>query len=263
MERKNMHILISNDDGIDSPGIQALAKVLKEIADVTVVAPHRERSTSGHSLTLHKPLRCYELKPGFYSVSGTPADCVYMGMRHVLKDKKPDLVVAGINRGANLGNDVYYSGTVAAAREAATSGIKAIAFSLALGHHTENTAYHWDSAAQFAKLFVPLIAKTPVKPYTIINVNVPNLPPNEIKGARLAKQGLRHYSDAITERLDPRNRRYYWLGGEYKGFENIPGSDCVLVDQGYVAITPLKVDSTDYELMDELRKWEVSFEPPR
>ena len=254
-----MRILISNDDGIDAPGINALAETLKEIGEVTVVAPHRERSTSGHSLTLHKALRCYEVKPGFFSVSGTPADCVYMATRHIMKDKRPDIVVSGINKGANLGGDIYYSGTVAAAREAATCGLKSIAISLVYSHHAPPATYHWETACAFAKIFVPMILKYPLKTNTILNINCPNQPLKEIKGAKLAKQGVRYYSDEIAERLDPRNRRYYWLGGEYKGFENTPGSDCVVVDQNYVSITPLKVDSTDYELMEEFKKWNISF----
>src|SRR3954469_21963422 len=131
-----MNILISNDDGIESPGILLLADALKDVGDITVVAPHRERSTSGHSLTLHKPLRCVEVKPHYFAVTGSPADCVYMGTRLLMKSK-PDIIITGVNRGANLGNDIYYSGTVAAAREGAYYGARAIAFSLCLGHHLE------------------------------------------------------------------------------------------------------------------------------
>lgn len=253
-----MNILISNDDGIESPGILLLAAALESLGHVTVVAPQRERSTSGHSLTLHKPLRCYEVRPNYYAISGSPADCVYMATRLLMK-KKPDIVVSGINKGANLGNDIYYSGTVAAAREGAYFGSKAIAFSLALGHHLDKTPPSWDTAVQFAKLFVPMTFKKTFPANHILNVNVPNLPASQIKGVRVSKQGMRYYSDEITDRVDPRNRHYYWLGGEYKGFENIPGSDCVHVDQGYVSITPLKIDSTDYDLMEEFKNWEIHF----
>lgn len=253
-----MEILISNDDGIESPGILKLAEQLKSVGNVTVVAPARERSTSGHSLTLHKPLRCYEVAPQYYSISGSPADCVYMATRLIMK-KKPDVIVSGINRGANLGNDIYYSGTVAAAREGAYFGCKAIAFSLALGHHLDKTENHWDTAASFAKVFVPTAVKKGFPLNHILNVNIPNLPMGEIKGVKMSKQGLRYYTDEITDRVDPRNRHYYWLGGEYKGFENIPGSDCVHVDQGYISIVPLKIDSTDYELLEEMKQWEITF----
>lgn len=253
-----MEILISNDDGIESPGILKLAEELKNVGNVTVVAPHRERSTSGHSLTLHKPLRCFEVKPKYYSISGSPADCVYMATRLLMK-KKPDIIISGINKGANLGNDIYYSGTVAAAREGAYFGCKSVAFSLALGHHLEKVDTNWDTAASFAKVFIPTVLKRNIPPNHILNVNVPNLPMSEIKGVKISKQGLRYYTDEITDRIDPRNRHYYWLGGEYKGFENISGSDCVHVDQGYISIVPLKIDSTDYELLEELKKWEIAF----
>ncbi len=253
-----MEILISNDDGIESPGILKLAEQLSGLGNITVVAPQRERSTSGHSLTLHKPLRCYEVKKNYYAISGSPADCVYMATRLLMK-KKPDIIVSGINRGANLGNDIYYSGTVAAAREGAYFGCKSVAFSLCLGHHMEIVDMHWETAAQFAKLFVPMVLKKSVPLNHIMNVNVPNLSMDKIKGVKISKQGLRYYTDQITDRVDPRNRHYYWLGGEYKGFENIPGSDCVHVDQGYISIVPLKIDSTDYDLMEELKTWEIAF----
>jgi len=251
-----MNILISNDDGIESPGLHFLASALETLGQVTVVAPHRERSTSGHSLTLHKPLRCKEVAPNRFAVSGTPADCVYMATRLLMKSK-PDVIVSGINRGANLGNDVYYSGTVAAAREGAYYGVNAVAVSLCFNEHGQATDPHWDSAAHFAKIIVEKILhhNEPVK--RLINVNVPNLPLKKIRGIRLAKQGLRYYSDLVTTEIDPRKKPYYWLGGEYKGFEKIPGSDCVIVDGGYVAVTPLKLDSTDYEIMEEFKKWET------
>jgi 5'-nucleotidase len=253
-----MNILIANDDGIDSPGILKLAEALETVGNVTVVAPHRERSTSGHSLTLHKPLRCYEVKKNYYAISGSPADCVYMATRLLMKNK-PDIVVSGVNRGANLGNDIYYSGTVAAAREGAYFGAKAVAMSLFLGHHTEKVEMNWETATEFAKIFIPKVASQELPPQTILNVNVPNKPANEIKGVKIATQGLRYYSDEIGVRKDPRNRAYYWLGGEYKGFENIPGSDCVAADQGFISITPLRFDSTDYELHEELKRWELNF----
>ncbi len=253
-----MEILIANDDGIESPGILLLAEAMKSIGNVTVVAPHRERSTSGHSLTLHKPLRCHEVKQGYYAVSGSPADCVYMATRKLMK-KKPDLIVSGINRGANLGNDIYYSGTVAAAREGAYFGSKAIAFSLCLGHHLDKTPLHWDTAVHFAKLFVPMAHKKNYPLDHVLNVNVPNVVLGAVKGVKISKQGMRYYSDDISERKDPRNRPYYWLGGEYKGFENIPGSDCVHVDEGYVSITPLKIDCTNYALVEDFNKWAINF----
>jgi 5'-nucleotidase len=253
-----MNILISNDDGIDSPGIHCLAEKLQDLGHVSVVAPHRERSTAGHSLTLHKPLRCIEVKPNYYAVTGTPADCIYMATRKILKHK-PDIIVSGINRGANLGNDVYYSGTVAAAREGAYCGIKAMAISLVLGHDFEKKDLFFQTAADFAKVLVPQIISHKYPIHHVVNVNVPNLPISEIKGVKISKLGRRYYSDKITENLDPRGKPYYWVGGNYEGFENIPDSDCVHVDQGYISITPLKSDSTDYELMEEFKKWDLPF----
>lgn len=253
-----MNILISNDDGIDSPGIHCLAEHLKDIGHVTVVAPHRERSTAGHSLTLHKPLRCTEVKTNFFAVTGTPADCIYMALKKILKSK-PDIIVSGINRGANLGNDVYYSGTVAAAREGAYCGIKALALSLVIDHSKDDKSVHFETAAAFAKSFVPQMMSHKFSRDHVINVNVPNVPAAQVKGSKLSKLGERHYQDIVTLGLDPRGRPYYWVGGNYQGFENIPGSDCVHVDQGYISITPLKIDSTDYELMEEFKRWELPF----
>jgi 5'-nucleotidase len=253
-----MEILLSNDDGFESPGLIALYERLSEVGNVTVVAPQQEQSTTGHRLTLHKPLRYSEIRKNYYAVSGSPADCVYMATRLLMKTK-PDIIVSGINKGANLGNDIYYSGTVAAAREGAYFGLKSVAFSLALGHHSDKEDYHWDTAAEFAKLFVPMVMKKNVPKNHIMNVNVPNIPLQKVQGVKISKQGLRYYTDEITDRLDPRNKHYYWLGGEYKGFENIPGSDCVHVDQNYISIVPLKIDSTDYALMEELKNWEINF----
>ncbi len=240
-----MKILISNDDGISSPGILLLAEALKDLGEVTVVAPQRERSTTGHSLTLHKPLRCFEIKENHYAVSGSPADCVYLATRHILKTK-PDIIVTGVNRGANLGNDIYYSGTVAAAREGAYFGLKAVAMSLCFNEHSDPKNVHWQTANSFAKKFVPQVVSQNIPEHHVLNVNVPNLPATEIRGVKMSKQGIRYYSDEIAENKDPRGRPYYWIGGSYKGFENIPDSDCVVVDQGFISITPLKTDCTDY-----------------
>jgi 5'-nucleotidase len=255
-----MNILVSNDDGIESPGILRLAESLSQVGNVTVVAPHRERSTSGHSLTLHKPLRCLEVRPNYFAISGTPADCVYMATRKIMA-KKPDVIVSGINKGANLGNDIYYSGTVAAAREGAYFGVKSFAVSLCFTEGQGKGPHHWDTAAEFAKIFVPKAFAQEYNPQHVMNLNVPNLPMREIRGVKMSAQGRRYYTDLITEGMDPRQKPYYWLGGEYKGFENIAGTDCVHVDQGYISITPLKTDSTDYDLMEEFKKWELNFEP--
>jgi 5'-nucleotidase len=252
-----MKILVSNDDGIHSAGIQQLALGLKELGnEVIVVAPHRERSTTSHSLTLHKPLRAYEVETNFFSVSGSPADCVYFATRHLLKDNRPDLVISGVNRGANLGHDIFYSGTVAAAREGALFGIPAIAISLSVTFKEHENQVHWKTAVEFAKILVPWFHKSKFNSSHVLNVNVPNLPSKDVKGVRVSRQGRRVYADVVVEGVDPRNKKYYWVGGPYSGFDQIPNSDCVHVDQGFISLVPLKTDTTGYEICDELKTWE-------
>ena len=247
-----MRVLLSNDDGIHSPGIQVLAKALVEAGhDVTVVAPERERSTTSHSLTLHKPLRIYHHGEKQFAVSGSPADCVYMATRFILK-KRPDLVISGINRGANLGQDHFYSGTVAAAREAALTGIRSLAVSLVHSHSKTNPTLYWETAARFMATLAGHMDQFQVPPDRILNINVPNLPAEKIKGVRMSRQGKQVYSSEVLEAVDPRGRKYYWNGGNYSGFEPLPNSDCVEVDEGYIAVVPLRIDTTDYELKENL-----------
>lgn len=250
-----MNILISNDDGIHSPGLQLLADGLEKLgAKVTVVAPQIERSAAGHSLTLHKPLRMKEVSANRYFVSGSPADCVYMATRHLLKEK-PDLIVSGVNYGANLGQDHFYSGTVAAAREASFFGIKSLALSLCI-HVGDKNNLLWQTAVDFAIQFVPKFHESSF-PFThVLNVNIPNLPPKQIKGTKFAFQGKRIYSDEVVECQDPRGRSYYWIGGNQKGHDNLPGSDCDYVADGYIAMVPLKSNCTDYDLSREHKSWE-------
>ena len=242
-----MKILIANDDGIDSPGISALADAVKDLGQVVVVAPNRERSTSGHSLTLHKPLRIAELGPGRYATSGTPADCIYIGMREILK-AKPDLILSGINCGANLGTDIHYSGTVAAAREGALMNIKSYAFSLVdipkqeanLGRRPLDYAM----GARFARDIVLKTMGMEFPSHTLLNVNIPNTDHHKILGVRVARQGFRYYANEVSKRQDPRGRDYYWIGGGYLGFEKLGNTDCDAVDAGYVAIVPITIENT-------------------
>jgi len=257
--KKRPNILVSNDDGIRSEGIQALATALSSFAKVTVVAPEREQSTMGHALTLHKPVRLMKIKksPNIeqWAVSGTPADCVFMGIRHIMK-KKPDLIVSGINRGANLGNDFFYSGTVAAAREAALLNIPSIATSLMLEHSPLiPSSDHYDDAARYMSHIAKQVLERGLPEGCLLNVNYPNLPLSKVKGARVGRQGFRYYENDAAQRVDPRGRDYYWLGGKYAGFKNIEGSDCVLVDQGYISLTPCRLDVTDYETMEQVSQW--------
>jgi len=242
-----VRILISNDDGIESPGIHALAEAMEIFGEVTVVAPHRERSTAGHSLTLHKPLRIFETAPRRYATTGTPADCIYLGIREILKDK-PDLILSGINAGANLGTDVHYSGTVAAAREGALLNIPSYAFSLV---DTPTGISKMPRAplkfGMGAKVAVEVVRATKGQkfpPHTLFNVNIPNLEWEAIQGMTLARQGIRYYANEVVRRTDPRGKDYYWIGGAYEGFEPDEKGDCHALQKAKVSIVPLTVDAT-------------------
>jgi 5'-nucleotidase len=215
-----MRILISNDDSVHARGIHFLKEELKKLGKVWVVAPLEEKSTTGHSLTLHKPLRLISLGKDIYGVSGSPADCVYVGIREVLRGM-PDLVVSGINRGGNMGQDVYYSGTVSAAREACILGIPSLAVSLNVDFAKlkNEDSLLYASAAKIAREVIQKIMALPSPYHSFWNLNVPNLPRAKIKGVQLARQGFRHYSGNIIKRVDHRGKPYYWVGGQYKGFQ--------------------------------------------
>ncbi|NQW43817.1 MAG: 5'/3'-nucleotidase SurE [Deltaproteobacteria bacterium] len=251
-----MKILISNDDGIDSPGIKALANAFQNMGEVFVVAPHRERSTAGHSLTLHKPLRIISFGNNYFATTGTPADCVYLGIREIVKGR-PDILLSGINRGANLGTDLYYSGTVAAAREAALMNIRSYAFSLAdLSLSLPNIPrqpMRFEMAAQMARKVVEDTLKIPFPSHSLLNVNIPNLEATQIKGMKIARQGIRYYKDEVTKRTDPRGRDYYWIGGAYEGFEEDLYSDCHAVQESYISIAPITIDGTHNEFYTTLQ----------
>ncbi len=258
---KKYEILIANDDGIQSHGLQVLAAALKRLGHVTVVAPEREQSTMGHALTLHKPVRLFHIRsePGMdqWALSGTPADCVYMGLRHVLK-RRPDIIVSGINNGVNLGNDFYYSGTVAAAREGAVLEIPAIAASLDYHHQVgQKPTRNFEDAANYMVGLVREVLERGLPPHCMLNVNFPNLPFAKIKGAFVSRQGFRIYTDIVKEKRDNRKRPYYWLGGTYAGFKPIAGSDCEILDKGYISITPCRLDITQYEFMEILSRWDL------
>jgi 5'-nucleotidase len=260
-KKKKLKILLSNDDGIGSPGIQALGRALSKIAHVTMVAPEREQSTMGHALTLHKPIRIFRIhsEDGLeqWATSGTPADCVYMGIRQVMKER-PDLIISGINNGVNVGNDIYYSGTVAAAREGAVLNIPAMACSLDYHHvpGAKPTPY-FDQAAQYVRELVPQIMERGIPPHCLLNVNFPNLPIEKVRGVKVSRQGFRMYTDRVEEKRDNRGKPYYWLGGTYAGFKPIEGSDCEVMDKGYISITPCKIDVTQYEFMENLSQWDL------
>lgn len=230
-----MKLLLANDDGVHAPGIRSLFQELKSKYQTTIVAPLEERSTTGHSLSLDRPLRVEKLETDIYGCTGFPGDCTLMGL-HLLKDKRPDVVISGINRGANLGQDMYYSGTIAAAREAAFHRVPSIAVSLVFNSVVEEHLY--TTAAQVIRLCLENNIQAHIPPLNLVNINVPNLPLNQIKGFKLTEIGFRRYSEEIHARIDMRQREYYWIAGLYEGFAENPESDCQAVHDGYVAITP-------------------------
>lgn len=241
-------ILVTNDDGIHSPGLKTLAEALEGIGKLYVIAPDRERSAAGHSLTLHKPLRATVLAPDWYVVDGTPTDCVTLGVMGMLKEK-PQLVVSGINLGANLGDDITYSGTVSAAVEATLLGIPAFAVSA-----VESARQDLDVAAVFAGRLAQLVLKQGLPRDTLLNVNVPA---GEVKGMAVTRQGKRSYSELIVEKIDPRGKTYYWIGGGEPTWELLGGTDYEAVMEGKISITPLHLDLTNYGAIEGLKKWET------
>lgn len=245
-----MKILVTNDDGIDAPGINALADALCMVAEVAVVAPDRERSAVSHALTLHHPLRAVNVAPNRYSVDGTPTDCVNLGI-HSLIDFHPDLVVSGINRGANLGDDVTYSGTVAAALEATLMGIPAFAISLA----TLADGADYSAAAAFAAKLAPLVIKNGLPRDTFLNVNVPASGSPLLLPPLITTQGKRRYEGTIVDKVDPRGRSYYWIGTADLDFHDLEGSDFAAVKRGHISITPLHLDMTNHSSFAHLNSW--------
>lgn len=243
-----MLILVTNDDGVHSPGLVTLVEALTALARVVVVAPDRERSAVSHSLTLHAPLRAEELRTDVFAVDGTPTDCVNLAI-HGLLGERPDLVVSGINKGGNMGDDLTYSGTVAAAMEATLMGVPAIAVSLeAQRFKAEDFLPAAQIAARCARQ--ALTHRPPLD--TLLNINIPAGHP---VGIRLTRQGRRRYGDHVVEKLDPRGRTYYWLGGGDLAFEDLEGTDFHAVQRGYVSVTPLHLDLTNYRAFDELSAW--------
>ncbi len=244
-----MKILLSNDDGFLAPGLKLLAKVLGEIAEVTVVAPDRNRSGASNSLTLDNPLRTMTGENGFISVNGTPTDCVHLAVTGLLKEM-PDMVVSGINEGSNLSDDVLYSGTVAAATEGRFLGLPSIAISLA-----GPKCQHYATAAQVAKILVQKLEKDRPPADTILNVNVPDLPLDEIRGFQVTRLGTRHIAEPTIKTADPRGRKIYWIGQPGPEEDAGPGTDFYAVNTGYVSITPLQLDLTHYKVFEQLSGW--------
>jgi 5'/3'-nucleotidase len=244
-------ILVSNDDGISARGIRALIKKLKPLGRVVAVAPDQERSAASHSITLHRPLRVKKVGRDLYSVDGTPTDCVMIGMHEVLGEM-PDLIVSGINHGANLGDDVHYSGTVSAAFEGGIFGIPSIAVSL-----VSEDGGDMGAAADFAAKLAKKVLRDGLPKGIILNVNVPPVPAKSIKGYEITKQGKRDYGDVIVEKVDPKGRKYYWIGGDETNFEDITDSDCNAIRAGKISITPLRVNLTDRGFLKKLKSWKL------
>lgn len=250
-----MKILVSNDDGIGASGIQALAKALKEIGDVVVVAPLTEQSAVGHAISMKNPLRVtkHYINGDFfgYAVSGTPADCVKMGIRNILHEK-PDIVVSGINHGANAAVNIIYSGTVSAAREATFMDIPSIAMSV-----TSHTPDSFEAAAEIAKKLVQEVVKNGLTSGTMLNVNVPNIPKDEIKGIKITSQGTSTWDDYYEERIDPYGNSYYWLKGSLGVDNTNKESDEYALKNNFVSVTPVHFDLTDRDAIEKLNSWNL------
>ncbi|TLY61072.1 MAG: 5'/3'-nucleotidase SurE [Gammaproteobacteria bacterium] len=246
-----MKILVSNDDGFRAEGIRRLREALATLADVTVVAPDRNKSGASNSLTLDVPLRVFESEPGVYFVPGTPTDCVHLAISGLF-DFEHDMVVSGVNDGANLGDDVLYSGTVAAAVEGRFLGLPTIAVSLCAG--TEGGG-HFDTGAEVARLLVAQLLESPLEPTLILNVNVPDVPFAQLRGFRASRLGFRHRSAPVMRAKDPRGRSVYWVGPAGPEQDAGPGTDFDTVARGYVSVTPLQVDLTRHAALQTLGSW--------
>lgn len=244
-------ILLSNDDGVYAEGIRMLAKALQSFGRVILVAPDRNRSGASNSLTLSHPLRIRELKPDVISVEGTPTDCVHLAVTGLL-DEKPDIIISGINEGANLSDDVWYSGTVAAAMEGRFLGIPSLAVSLV---SDESRNYHYETAAQVVVNLMDSVLSKTLPHRTFLNVNIPDVPYEQLKGYEVTTLGKRHSAQPTIRATDPRGKDIYWVGPVGEASDDRPGTDFHAVNQNKVSLTPLKIDLTDHEMFDQLQSW--------
>lgn len=247
-----MHILISNDDGILAPGISLLADACRTIGTVTVVAPDREQSGTSHSLTLHRPIRAALRPDGAYQVDGTPTDCVLLAINALLPEK-PAFVFSGVNHGPNMGEDVLYSGTVAAAMEAVSLGVPGVAISFAGGDPAVMASY----GSVLPRLVSKIIAVKDFPSDTILNINLPNLIAPEVKGIRVTRLGSRFFSESLTRMKDPWGREIFWIGGGTITWTGGEDSDHRAVAEGYISITPLHMDLTDFPRLDTVTGWRL------
>ncbi len=244
-------ILISNDDGHSAEGLCALVAAMTPLGEVVVVAPEQEQSAASHAISIHRPLRLRTVRPGWYAVDGTPTDCSWLAIHHVLRGRRVSIMLAGINHGPNLADDVTYSGTIAAAMEASIFGVPAIAFSLA-----GRNGFDFAPAARFARALVEAALARPLPPRLLLNVNVP--PGGEPDGYVVTRLGKHSYGSEVVEKTDPRGRKYYWIGGNEYQHEDIPGSDCnVVLRERRVSVTPLMLDLTDEAMRREIGAWRL------
>jgi len=246
-------ILICNDDGIRAAGIRTLETALAPLGDIWVVAPDREQSAASHSLSLYRPLRVEKIDDRHFAVDGTPTDAVNLAINGIMQ-QKPDLVVSGINHGGNMGDDITYSGTVSAAMEGTLLGVPSIAVSLLC-----RELMNFETAARFAAKLAYLVIHRGMPRDTLLNVNVPDLAESEMRGYLITRQGKRRYGDAIVEHLDPRGRKYYWIGGDDLGFVPAEGTDCTAVAGGYISVTPLHLDLTNYHSIGALNELKIDW----
>lgn len=245
-----MHILLSNDDGYLAEGLAALAGALSKLAEISVVAPDKNRSAASNSLTLELPLRAHLADNGFIKVDGTPTDCVHLAITGLLA-KEPDMVIAGINHGSNLGDDVIYSGTVAAATEGRFLGLPAIAISLA----STDEPVHFDTAAHVAVILLRQLIDKPLPQDILLNVNVPDVSLKDLKGFQATRLGQRHKSEPVIKHKDPRGRAIYWVGPPGAEQDAGPGTDFFAINSGYVSVTPLQLDLTRYDRINSIKDW--------
>jgi len=252
-ENRRPLFLLTNDDGYFAPGLRALSEEIDGLGDYIVVAPDREQSASSHSLTLQRPLRINRHGDNWYSVDGTPTDSVMIAMHAILKGRKPDYLISGINSGPNMGDDVTYSGTVAAAIEGSILGIPSFAVSL-----VDWDAKDFGPAAKATNKIIAQFLDWPFPEFTLLNINIPNLGDKPFRGAKITKLGKRVYNDIIVEKTDPRGKLYYWIGGEPEWFE-MDGSDYSALKAGYISITPLAIDMTAHDVFNRFRDMELEF----
>lgn len=245
-----MRILVTNDDGIQSPGIAFLAQALSAIGEVWIVAPDRERTAVAHAVTLHKPLRLHRVALRTFSVNGTPVDCVNLALLKIMP-KPPSILVSGINKGVNLGDDVMYSGTVSAAMEGTILGVPSVAVS-----QEGQDEFRFTVGATYAARVVRLMLDQGLPEETLLNVNIPDRPQRAIKGVRITCLSRRRFHNPIIEKLDPHGRKYYWIAGKRVSWSRNKDADHEAIEEGMVSITPIRLDSTHHGVLDQFRAWE-------